>query len=67
MEKILIYDKGIDLEHITKKREYEAMVHYTSKRLPWDKNALDRGMMVLGKISLTNWFINNKFNNNHQS
>ena len=28
MNKILIYDKGIDLEHISKEREYEALVHY---------------------------------------
>jgi len=27
-EKIRIYDKGIDLEHINKEREYEALVHY---------------------------------------
>ena len=27
-EKIRIYDKGIDLEHISKEREYEALVHY---------------------------------------
>lgn len=28
MNKILIYDKGIDLEHISKEREYETLVHY---------------------------------------
>lgn len=28
LEKIRIYDKGIDLEHISKEREYEALVHY---------------------------------------
>ncbi|MGA1869144.1 MAG: Gfo/Idh/MocA family protein [bacterium] len=27
-EKIRIYNKGIDLEHITKEKEYEALVHY---------------------------------------